>query len=105
MFGISETIDYICSTFIKREYTNPSFFDMKRELAEEIYNNLVQCFHEMTAEEKQQQWERLKKYNEVGPTVEEYMAMLSSDIPDDIIVNTAIPCTDYLMDNQYNLAA
>ena len=38
--------------------------------------NLKKKFESMTQEELDQEWEKLKHYNEIGPSVEEYLENL-----------------------------
>lgn len=39
-----------------------------------IAERLKERLDNMTEEEKAQEWEELKKYNEIGPTVDEYLS-------------------------------
>lgn len=39
-----------------------------------VAERLKERLHNMTEEEKAQEWEELKKYNEIGPTVDEYLS-------------------------------
>ena len=38
--------------------------------------NLKKKFESMTQEELDQEWEKLKHYNEIGPSIEEYLENL-----------------------------
>lgn len=38
-----------------------------------IYEKLLKHLASMTPEEKERDWEELKKYNEIGPSVEEIL--------------------------------
>lgn len=40
---------------------------------EKVYDKLKQYFNTTPKEQLQKDWEKLKKYNEIGPTVEEYL--------------------------------
>lgn len=46
---------------------------LKRNNMEKIYDKLKQYFNTTPKEQLQKDWEKLKKYNEIGPTVEEYL--------------------------------
>lgn len=39
----------------------------------EIYKKLLENLASMTPEEKERDWEELKKYNEIGPKIEEIL--------------------------------
>ena len=39
----------------------------------EVYEKLVENLASMTPEEKEKEWEELKKYNEIGPEVKEIL--------------------------------
>lgn len=39
----------------------------------EVYKKLIKHLTSMTPEEKGKEWEELKKYNEIGPEVEEIL--------------------------------
>ena len=39
----------------------------------EVYEKLIKHLANMTPEEKEKDWEGLKKYNEIGPEVEELL--------------------------------
>lgn len=39
----------------------------------EVYEKLIKNLASMTPEEKEKEWEELKKYNEIGPSVEEIL--------------------------------
>ena len=39
----------------------------------EVYEKLLKNLANMTSEEKEREWEELKKYNEIGPEVEEIL--------------------------------
>lgn len=46
---------------------------LKRNNMEKVYDKLKQYFNTTPKEQLQKDWEKLKKYNEIGPTVEEYL--------------------------------
>ena len=39
----------------------------------EVYEKLLDNLVSMTPEEKEKEWEELKKYNDIGPSVEEIL--------------------------------
>ena len=39
----------------------------------EVYEKLVENLSSMTPEEKEKEWGELKKYNEIGPEIEEIL--------------------------------
>ena len=39
----------------------------------EVYEKLIKHLANMTSEEKEKEWEKLKKYNEIGPEVKEIL--------------------------------
>ena len=39
----------------------------------EVYEKLVENLASMTPEEKEKEWEELKKYNKIGPEIEEIL--------------------------------
>ena len=39
----------------------------------EIYEKLLKHLANMTSEEKEKDWDELKKYNDIGPSVEEVL--------------------------------
>ena len=39
----------------------------------EVYEKLLKYLSSITPEEKEKDWEELKKYNEIGPKVEEIL--------------------------------
>ena len=46
---------------------------LKRNNMEKVYDKLKQYFNTTPKEQLQKDWEKLTKYNEIGPTVEEYL--------------------------------
>ena len=46
---------------------------LKRNNMEKVYDKLKQYFNTTPKEQLQKDWEELKKYNKIGPTVEEYL--------------------------------
>ena len=42
-------------------------------IMKEVYEKLVENLASMTPEEKEKEWEELKKYNEMGPEVKEIL--------------------------------
>lgn len=46
---------------------------LKRNNMENVYGELKKYFNTTPKEQLQKDWEKLKKYNEIGPTVEEYL--------------------------------
>lgn len=46
---------------------------LKRNNMEKVYDKLKQYFNTTPKEQIQKDWEEIKKYNEIGPTVEEYL--------------------------------
>ena len=46
---------------------------LKRNNMGKVYDKLKQYFNTTPKEQLQKDWEKLKKYNEIGPTVEEYL--------------------------------
>lgn len=43
------------------------------KLMKEVYEKLLQRLAEMTPEEKAEEWEALKAFNEIGPEAESYL--------------------------------
>ena len=46
----------------------------------EVYEKLVENLSSMTPEEKEKEWEELKKYNEIGPEVKEILKVNKMEI-------------------------
>lgn len=46
---------------------------LKRNNMGKVYDKLKQYFNTTPKEQLQKDWEKLKKHNEIGPTVEEYL--------------------------------
>ena len=46
---------------------------LKRNNMEKVYDKLKQYFNTTPKEQLQKDWEKFKKYNEIVPTVEEYL--------------------------------
>jgi hypothetical protein len=44
----------------------------------QVYEKLIKDISKMTPEQKKEEWECLKRFNDVGPTVEEYLIMENS---------------------------
>ena len=52
-------------------------------IMKEVYEKLVENLASMTPEEKEKEWEELKKYNEIGPEVKEILRWATQeDLPD-----------------------
>ena len=46
----------------------------------EVYEKLIKHLTSMTSEEKEKDWEKLKKYNKIGPSVEEMLKVNKMEI-------------------------
>ena len=44
-----------------------------RIIMKEVYEKLIENLASMTPEEKEKEWEEIKKYNEIGPEVKEIL--------------------------------
>lgn len=47
---------------------------------ERVYEKLVKDISKMTPEQKKEEWECLKRFNDVGPTVEECLIMNKKNV-------------------------
>ena len=52
----------------------------------EVYEKLIENLTSMTPEEKEREWEELKKYNEIGPEVEEILKVNKMEIKTSLYV-------------------
>lgn len=43
-----------------------------------LYEKLIEQLEAMTPQQVEAEWEELKVYNEIGPTVDEYISMIMS---------------------------
>lgn len=50
-----------------------------------VYEKLIKDISKMTPEQKKEEWECLKRFNDVGPTVEEYLNMNKEILKDEKI--------------------
>lgn len=49
------------------------------ENMEKVYEKLLKDISKMTPEQKKEEWEDLKHFNDVGPTVEEYLNIIKKN--------------------------
>jgi hypothetical protein len=47
---------------------------------EKVYEKLVKDISKMTPEQKKEEWKELKRFNDVGPTVEEYLNIIKKKL-------------------------
>lgn len=78
-------------------------------LMDTVYEKLLEQLRTMTPEEKEAEWEALKKYN-FGPSMEEYALLVMDYLPTSILsssveYNTSIPQEKIESNNCYYLAA
>lgn len=52
----------------------------------QVYEKLIKDISKMTPEQKKEEWECLKRFNDVGPTFEEYLNMNKEILKDEKII-------------------
>lgn len=66
---------------------------------EKVYEKLLKDISKMTPEQKKEEWECLKRFNDVGPTVEEYLIMAKEILKDEILITIGVSEQESLYSN------
>lgn len=73
---------------------------------EMVYKKLLEDLSKMTPEQKVKEWETLKRFNDMGPTVEEYLIMVKGTFIDEPLTTNFVSIEESLYsDSCFYLAA
>lgn len=73
---------------------------------EMVYKKLLEDLSKMTTEQKANEWESLKHFNDMGPKVEEYFIMVKGTLTDEPLTIVGVTVNESLYtDSCFYLAA